>query len=190
MKQARVALSLVSRLNAPCPLTVSITVLTREFAPSLFCMSSPFRSVYQLFSRRQFTISKCPTPAFPPRFRRQTTAAWPYIYRQHPSPNMAPQLDAYFNKVDELSDHFIERLRKAVAIPSVSSEDDRRPEVVRVCPRAIPLSVMPNADHFVDGQVSRVRTEGSRCPCRSPPSWPSAPQGVSRTPSRHHRPLR
>ncbi|THX99070.1 CNDP dipeptidase [Aureobasidium pullulans] len=95
-------------------------------------MSSPFRSVYQLFSRRQFTIPKCPTPAFPPRFRRQTTAAWPYIYRQHPSPNMAPQLDAYFNKVDELSDHFIERLRKAVAIPSVSSEDDRRPEVVRM----------------------------------------------------------
>ncbi|KAH0087322.1 hypothetical protein KCU96_g9451, partial [Aureobasidium melanogenum] len=45
---------------------------------------------------------------------------------------MAPQLDAYFSKVDELQDHFIERLRKAVAIPSVSSEDDRRPEVVRM----------------------------------------------------------
>ncbi|KAI4755092.1 CNDP dipeptidase, partial [Aureobasidium sp. EXF-8845] len=45
---------------------------------------------------------------------------------------MAPQLDAYFAKVDELQDHFIERLRKAVAIPSVSSEDERRPEVVRM----------------------------------------------------------
>jgi hypothetical protein len=104
------------------------------------CMSSSFRSIHQLFSRRQFILPKCSTLAFRPQLRRQATAAWPYIYRQHPSPNMAPQLDAYFSKVDELQDHFIERLRKAVAIPSVSSEDDRRPEVVRVCPRAIPLS--------------------------------------------------
>ncbi|KAF1980998.1 CNDP dipeptidase [Aulographum hederae CBS 113979] len=45
---------------------------------------------------------------------------------------MAPQLDSYFKQVDDLSDHFIERLRKAVAIPSVSAEDDRRPEVIRM----------------------------------------------------------
>jgi Cys-Gly metallodipeptidase DUG1 len=56
---------------------------------------------------------------------------------------MAPQLDAYFKTVDDLSDAFIERLRKAVAIPSVSAEDDRRPEVIRVSIRhrlAFPLS--------------------------------------------------
>ncbi|KAK3061191.1 hypothetical protein LTS18_004963, partial [Coniosporium uncinatum] len=45
---------------------------------------------------------------------------------------MAPQLDSYFKQVDTLSDHFIDRLSKAVAIPSVSAEDERRPEVVRM----------------------------------------------------------
>jgi hypothetical protein len=153
-------------------------------------MSKPFRSIHQLFSRRQFTLSKCSTLAFRPQLRRQTTAAWPYIYRQTPSPNMAPQLDAYFAKVDELQDHFIERLRKAVAIPSVSSEDDRRPEVVRVCPRAVPLTTVTHADHAIDGQVPRVRVEGPWCSRRGPSSRPPASQGVPRAPSRHHRPLR
>jgi Cys-Gly metallodipeptidase DUG1 len=45
---------------------------------------------------------------------------------------MAPQLDGYFSQVDALSEHFIERLRAAVAIPSISAEDDRRPDVVRM----------------------------------------------------------
>jgi Cys-Gly metallodipeptidase DUG1 len=45
---------------------------------------------------------------------------------------MAPQLDSYFSQVDKLSDHFIDRLRKAVAIPSVSADDERRPDVVRM----------------------------------------------------------
>ncbi|KAM3514647.1 hypothetical protein MY11210_001753 [Beauveria gryllotalpidicola] len=45
---------------------------------------------------------------------------------------MAPNLDAYFKQVDDLGDAFIERLRKAVAIPSISAEDARRPDVVRM----------------------------------------------------------
>ncbi|GAB7350107.1 hypothetical protein MBLNU459_g0772t1 [Dothideomycetes sp. NU459] len=45
---------------------------------------------------------------------------------------MAPQLDSYFKTVDSLADSFIERLRKAVAIPSVSADDDKRHEVVRM----------------------------------------------------------
>ncbi|KAF2493227.1 CNDP dipeptidase [Lophium mytilinum] len=45
---------------------------------------------------------------------------------------MAPELDSYFKTVDDLSDAFIERLRKAVAIPSISAEDDRRPDVIRM----------------------------------------------------------
>jgi Cys-Gly metallodipeptidase DUG1 len=45
---------------------------------------------------------------------------------------MAPQLDSFFKQVDSLSDHFIERLRKAVAIPSVSADEERRPDVVRM----------------------------------------------------------
>jgi Cys-Gly metallodipeptidase DUG1 len=45
---------------------------------------------------------------------------------------MAPQLDAYFAEVDKQTDHFIDRLAKAVAIPSISAEDERRPDVVRM----------------------------------------------------------
>ena len=43
-----------------------------------------------------------------------------------------PQLDGYFKQVDSLSEHFIERLRKAVAIPSVSTDDERCPDFVRM----------------------------------------------------------
>jgi len=45
---------------------------------------------------------------------------------------MAPQLDSYFKQVDSLSGHFIDRLRKAVAIPSISADEERRPDVVRM----------------------------------------------------------
>ncbi|KAG9242544.1 hypothetical protein BJ878DRAFT_481931 [Calycina marina] len=45
---------------------------------------------------------------------------------------MAPKLDGFFSQVDSMSEHFISRLRAAVAIPSVSSEAERRPEVVRM----------------------------------------------------------
>ncbi|KAI9800697.1 MAG: Cys-Gly metallodipeptidase [Sarcosagium campestre] len=45
---------------------------------------------------------------------------------------MAPQLDSYFDQVDNLSEAFINRLRKAVAIPSVSADDERRPDVVKM----------------------------------------------------------
>ncbi|KAF2726301.1 CNDP dipeptidase [Polychaeton citri CBS 116435] len=45
---------------------------------------------------------------------------------------MALQLDSYFKTVDSLSGDFIERLRKAVAIPSISAEDERRGDVVKM----------------------------------------------------------
>ncbi|KAF2840144.1 Cys-Gly metallodipeptidase dug1 [Patellaria atrata CBS 101060] len=45
---------------------------------------------------------------------------------------MAPQLDAYFKQVEASSEDFIERLRKAVAIPSVSAMDEHRPDVVKM----------------------------------------------------------
>ena len=43
------------------------------------------------------------------------------------------QLDEYFKQVDNLQDKFIDRLKEAVAIPSISSEDQRRPDVVKAC---------------------------------------------------------
>ena len=45
---------------------------------------------------------------------------------------MAPQLDGYFKQVESMSHHFIEKLRKAVAIPSISGDVERRPDVVRM----------------------------------------------------------
>ncbi|CAZ80831.1 unnamed protein product [Tuber melanosporum] len=43
---------------------------------------------------------------------------------------MAPQLDGYFKQVDLMADSFINRLRSAVAIPSVSADPGLRPKVV------------------------------------------------------------
>ncbi|KAF3479985.1 glutamate carboxypeptidase [Arthroderma uncinatum] len=45
---------------------------------------------------------------------------------------MAPQLDPFFQKVDELKQPFIERLREAVAIQSVSAQAESRPDVVKM----------------------------------------------------------
>jgi len=45
---------------------------------------------------------------------------------------MAPQLDGFFKQVDDLTPRFIDRLAEAVAIPSVSADISRRPDVVRM----------------------------------------------------------
>lgn len=45
---------------------------------------------------------------------------------------MAPQLDKFYQSVDALAEPFIERLRQAVAIPSISAEDERRPDVIKM----------------------------------------------------------
>ncbi|KAL8721955.1 MAG: hypothetical protein Q9225_001469 [Loekoesia sp. 1 TL-2023] len=45
---------------------------------------------------------------------------------------MAPQLDSYFKQVDTLANTFIDRLRSAVAIPSISADEARRPDVVKM----------------------------------------------------------
>ncbi|KAH8688885.1 putative glutamate carboxypeptidase [Talaromyces proteolyticus] len=45
---------------------------------------------------------------------------------------MAPQLEPFFKQVDELSGSFIERLRAAVAIPSISASDEHRKDVFKM----------------------------------------------------------
>jgi len=45
---------------------------------------------------------------------------------------MASHLDSFFKQVDDLSGSFIDRLRKAVAIPSISAQDEHRKDVVRM----------------------------------------------------------
>jgi len=59
-------------------------------------------------------------------------------------------LDPYFQQVDSLQDHFIERLREAVAIPSISSEDERRPDVVKV---RIISCVTPGCTVYLDADT-------------------------------------
>nr|OQO24834.1 hypothetical protein B0A51_07647 [Rachicladosporium sp. CCFEE 5018] len=45
---------------------------------------------------------------------------------------MAPQLESYYKAIDGLTDTFIDRLAEAVAIPSISAEEARRPDVVKM----------------------------------------------------------
>ena len=74
---------------------------------------------------------------------------------------MAPDLDPFFKQVDVLSSSFVERLRQAVAIPSISSEDEKRDQVVRmgqflldelkalgVQVEARPLGKQPHKEHL------------------------------------------
>ncbi|KAI7545989.1 hypothetical protein KC331_g5892, partial [Hortaea werneckii] len=45
---------------------------------------------------------------------------------------MAPNLDSYFKSVDSSADSFVDRLRQAVAIPSISADEERRQDVVKM----------------------------------------------------------
>lgn len=45
---------------------------------------------------------------------------------------MAPQLDSFFKNVDDQAETYIERLRQAVAIPSISADEERREDVVKM----------------------------------------------------------
>jgi hypothetical protein len=61
--------------------------------------------------------------------RRRQGKEWPYLYKDF---DTMPHLPPFFEKVDELKEGFINRLAEAVAIPSISSEDARRGDVVKV----------------------------------------------------------
>ena len=98
-------------------------------------------SLLQRVTRRQFKLQPSfaafhhyskPSASTSIRFSSTNARAWPYQYRSEPSAKMAPQLDAYFKSVDDLSSNFVERLSQAVAIPSISAEDERRPDVVKM----------------------------------------------------------
>lgn len=103
-------------------------------APRVFRAPSRF-SALRLHSFPQITAVQPLLQTLPLRSftsltsRRTDKPVWPYLYK--PYDKMA-HLDPYFQQVDTLQDNFIERLREAVAIPSISSEDERRPDVVKV----------------------------------------------------------
>lgn len=123
----------MSRLVGQLPLTfLHREACARAFTPSRL---TPPRISAHCIGRNFFSCS--PARRFTPalqRFDKYTpdripNAEWPYFY--HKYTKMA-NLDSYFQQVDTLQDSFIDRLREAVAIPSISSEDARRPDVVKV----------------------------------------------------------
>ncbi|KAL8330889.1 hypothetical protein RB593_001711 [Gaeumannomyces tritici] len=73
---------------------------------------------------------------------------------------MAPKLDSFFSQVDSLSDAFIERLRAAVAIPSVSSDAARRPDVVRMA-------------HFLESELKTLGADVELRPLGKQPDNPA-----------------
>ena len=115
------------------------TLDIRRVASSVFLNSMPILTPPVVTSLR---------PVFAPRILRTLTLGHAYcphglkrlfkpatlVQRRNLATNrvMAPQLDGYFKQVDKLSESFIERLRKAVSIPSISADEARRPDVVKV----------------------------------------------------------
>ncbi|KAI1091887.1 Cys-Gly metallodipeptidase dug1 [Rostrohypoxylon terebratum] len=106
------------------------TILTRLPSSQLELLKTLTLSSYRRNSNSPFTNYKQSSRLFSlPNRNTRRTYLTPAI-RAHQSRKMAPSLDGYFAQVDALSSHFIDRLAKAVAIPSVSSEAARRPQVV------------------------------------------------------------
>lgn len=125
------ATSASASASASALLHTSSAAAARRLAPAasrLKLSSVPSRSSPSgLAVRRRPFPSPAVSSLSPPRRFYLSPAL-----RAHQSRKMAPQLDGYFSQVDSMSDHFIDRLAKAVAIPSVSAEPARRPDVVRM----------------------------------------------------------
>ena len=124
----------MSRLVAQAPLTFlhPAEATARAFTPSR--LTPPRISAHHI---GRIFLSSTPSRRFTPSLQRFDkynperipNADWPYLYHKY---DKMANLDGYFKQVDLLQDNFIDRLRQAVAIPSISSEDQRRPDVVKV----------------------------------------------------------
>ena len=72
---------------------------------------------------------------------------------------MVANLEPYFKQVDALSETFIDRLRKAVAIPSVSADPERRKDVFRM-------------GDFLASELERLGAEVEKRPLGKQPGKP------------------
>ncbi|KAI1207173.1 Cys-Gly metallodipeptidase dug1 [Annulohypoxylon truncatum] len=133
------------------------TVLTRLPSSQLKLLKTPTLSAYR--NSHFVNFKQSPRPFSLPAYSTRRTYLTPAI-RAHQSRKMAPQLDGYFSQVDALSSHFIDRLAKAVAIPSVSSDASRRPDVVRMA-------------HFL---ADELKTLGATVELRPLGKQPDAPE--------------
>ncbi|KAK2812150.1 hypothetical protein FQN50_001507 [Emmonsiellopsis sp. PD_5] len=109
--------------SAPLTRLVAASLPGLTLRAALLVPSSRSRSrAFHLWPKR--SPPRIPPPASRTQFRS--------FYANIDDAKMAPQLEPFFKQVDNLTDAFIDRLRKAVAIPSVSAQDDSRGEVVRM----------------------------------------------------------
>lgn len=112
-----------SAASSPCPL------------PTIKSSPRPSTSLSGHFKprpRHLSSLARTTSQATPQRLPSSQRSYLTDTVKHHQARKMAPQLDGYFAEVDKLSDHFIDRLAKAVAIPSVSADAERRPDVVRM----------------------------------------------------------
>lgn len=132
---ARFALLGPPSLTLPSPPCITALKALRFFSSPAATNSRPAPSSTRI--RSFVTSSPSPTSrAFTstPHRRKPPERVWPYLYKDY---DAMPHLEPYFKQVDSLQDKFIERLREAVGIPSISSEDERRPDVVRASYKAV-----------------------------------------------------
>ncbi|KAL8329688.1 hypothetical protein RB597_005119 [Gaeumannomyces tritici] len=123
---------------------------------------SPFSNRY-LLERSTVLPSPRDTAEHCRRITSNSTQTRPYLtdaIRTHQARKMAPKLDSFFSQVDSLSDAFIERLRAAVAIPSVSSDAARRPDVVRMA-------------HFLESELKTLGADVELRPLGKQPDNPA-----------------
>ncbi|KAK0672351.1 hypothetical protein QBC41DRAFT_313660 [Cercophora samala] len=118
------------------PLSLSVSLISSS-APRYRSLAKPSQLSISSCTPRSFATRPFLSSSSSPRTRARLhlQSSRPYLteaIRNHQARKMAPQLDGYFKQVDDMSDAFIERLRQAVAIPSISSEAARRPDVVRM----------------------------------------------------------
>jgi|SRR5690242_8890961 len=162
----------MSRLQVgqrPLTLLHRADATARAFTPSRLTLTPPRISAIR--TGRNF-FSSTPARRFTPalqRFDRYTperipNAEWPYLYSKY---DKMANLDSYFQQVDSLQDKFIDRLREAVAIPSISSEDQRRPDVVKVRLKRHISSSM-GLMSTTDGPLARRPDQGARRRSRAP----------------------
>jgi hypothetical protein len=121
---------------------------TPAYPPRISAICTGRSFTYSL-PRQRFTATPRRLDKYTPD--RIPDAAWPYLYKRL---DTMAHLDPYFKQVDTLQDQFIERLREAVAIPSISSEDARRPDVVKVCCGQTPVFEL-SLTMISDGPLAR-----------------------------------
>ena len=117
----------MSRLVGQRPLATAGAFIPSRLIPPRISAHRIGRIFFSSTPARRFTPALQRFDKYTPE--RIPNADWPYLYHEYCK--MA-NLDSYFQQVDSLQDKFIDRLREAVAIPSISSEDQRRPDVVKV----------------------------------------------------------